>query len=78
MKVYSFFLSLVLLSFVLSSCCDCERPENEVGRYIPYNSRLNQFNILDTKTGILYFKMTGDTTWFIDIKEKNSVVKDLK
>jgi hypothetical protein len=78
MKVYSFILSLVLLSFVLSSCCDCERPENEVGRYIPYHSEMSQLNILDTKTGIIYFKSTGNSTWFIDIKEKNSVTKELK
>ena len=71
MKTKCFIPSSALFAFVLSSCCNCEMPENEVGRYIPHKIG-NQTMIIDTKTSKMYSILDDGKTYFIDIVNNKS------
>jgi hypothetical protein len=69
MKYLLFSLKVVLISS-LYSCCNCETPENEVGRYIPWKT--NYWMILDTKTSKIYHIKDGGKTYYIDVVNNKS------
>jgi hypothetical protein len=60
---------IVVLTSVLTSCCQCNERQNDIGRYVLFNYKYRV--ILDTKTGRLFSKQDGKTQC-VEIIDKDS------